>query len=466
MLRKATVPVSKFLVSLVVCLASILTACGSELARPPLSIATPVTTDAAPNEEADAAPAAEASTPDAFVPAPGMCEPGTWNPVPCLYSCPGSREFRRGFQLCLIEGIYSACAERADGEHCPPAPALNIALAATPMHAETVKKALNVPSVGLEFTPNTNTTVRELTLTGAGNVSGVFTRVALASIVTSCTLFDGNTQLGVSQSPDTTIGTMRFVNLHWRLLAGATRTLTVRCTNDSVVAQIAGGDRYAIGIRSATDVVATSDGDIASVISLSTGVIANGSVNPINFVTVHDRGGLTVEMDYAAPVAPIFWLGSPSWYVVGEMTMNAQLEASDVSHLNLELRGDLTVVDAIAIANVDGDATVRGQNIFRAGQNTFTNIELSTPIRVVPGRTTRFQLWARAALRPVDFDETINHHVSFAITSGLTTGEWSTDFTSDRLNIRATGTISGDRIFARAPCDTCLTRVSPMILVR
>ncbi len=348
------------------------------------------------------------------------------------------------------------------------APTLNVALAATPMRTETVKKANRAPVTGIVFTASaaSDLQVRETTLSAMGNINGFFLPYNAWHVATSCALFDGNVEVGLAQSPDS-MGRIRITAMNWSIPRGTSRTLEVRCTMDSVVSQLTGGDRLSIGIARPSDVIAFDDSELTASVNLASGVIANASAAPVDFVTVHDRGTLSIEIDPSASVTPGFWIGRPPMYVVANYIARSTLEPAVIDRLRIQLTGHASFVNRIYV--VDGDGATHGQDTFPAGENQARDIDLTAnTINVFPGRPVRIQIRAMPAHSwPAELPAGA-YSVEFNIAHGYVQGEWDLNYMSGMpgvLNIRTSGAVSGDRIYAINPCGlrSCPSMAIPVI---
>jgi hypothetical protein len=80
---------------------------------------------------------------------------------------------------------------------------------------------------------------------------------------------------------------------------------------------------------------------------------------------------------------------------------------------------------------------------------------LTTPLDIAANSTARFELCAVTTRLPFD---TMGHlPIGLGIASSNTVGEWDVSYT-DMLNVRADGTVSGDRL--RAPGHALFGNVS------
>src|SRR5574337_256244 len=278
----------------------------------------------------------------------------------------------------------------------PALPGLTVTLAADPSGlVVAVKKQHNIPSVGLVFTagPDSDEFVRFVRLTGIGDVSGRFASDGLAQIVTVCALFDGSTQVGLAESPDPVSGAMNVTNVNVRVAAGTSVTLQARCTADSVVAQ-PGGDNYAIGIATASDVVAEDADGHPSSMTVASNVLRNATTMPVVVVTVRNAGSLTIE-PYDMRPSTILVAGGGVWQNLAQYRATARDEGATLTRADLVSAGDAACFTQIAVAR---DGRVLGTAILPAGDNQSHDVDLSAdPIMVPRDSSVVFQLWAQLA---------------------------------------------------------------------
>ena len=179
------------------------------------------------------------------------------------------------------------------------ASSLSVSLASTPSSGSVVKKQSMIPSVGLVLTAGaqSDVLVTAMKFTGAATSTATagFAASQLDDAVTSCSLFDGATQVGLSQSPDSTLGTMNVTNMALRIARGTSKTLILKCTTDSVVFNTTDGDKYSVGIAAAADVTAEDQDSNSLTATLSAGVVSNAAATGQAVIqTVKNSGSLTL----------------------------------------------------------------------------------------------------------------------------------------------------------------------------
>jgi hypothetical protein len=335
--------------------------------------------------------------------------------------------------------------------------ALLVNMAATPAHTLAVRKERNVPSVGIVFTASAadDIMIRSVRLSGVGNVDATDGASDLNDIVTACALFDGAIQVGLAQTPDATTGQMHITGVNLLVPAGTSRTLEARCTADSVVE--GDEDRYSIGIAAASDIDSVRTDLLAIVASVSVSLQNNAFVSTGNYVRVIPRGVLTIATS-SLRQSTILVAGGDVWQNFAQYQATAQYEGMDIDAVRVTSGGDAASFTQVAVAM---DGVVLGTCILPAGANRSCEARLSSPIRVGRDSSRTFQLWGKladvlssTAVAP-GTPRCVGYPCSGArlhlgIEAGVTTGDWDPSYSAS-LNVRTTGTISGDRIFYASP---------------
>jgi hypothetical protein len=328
---------------------------------------------------------------------------------------------------------------------------LSVALASTPSATTFVKKQANISAVGFAFTAGTESSakVTALVLTGTGDVAvaGTYATADLNDVVTSCSLYDGATQVGTAQSPDGTAGTMTFSSLNWTVDAGTTKTLVAKCTADSLVDGTE--DHFALGIA-ATNVTAEDKDGNEITESLSTGVTANAATSGQQIIqTVKSGGTLTITAG-SQPQATIVVGGAAKKFA--EFTATAQFEDITIEKIMTTSTGQAANFSSVLVRVAGAD---KGTAVLPSGASTFENITLTSPITIVKDTAVTFELWGTVA--PITSSSTANGATTGVARSGATAalgigaGEtatpWDSNFSS-RFNVMAIGSASGDRVYA------------------
>ncbi len=332
---------------------------------------------------------------------------------------------------------------------------LAVSLAASPSASTAVKKQSNIPSVGFVFTAGDQSDIalKTVKLTGVGSLEGtVYAVTTTAAVVTSCALFDGDVQVGLSQSPDTTLGTMNITNMNVSIPRGTSKTIVAKCTADSTVDGSL--DYYAIGIVTAANDVTAEDQEANQVTpTLSTQVTSNGGVTPVLIQTVRSGGTLTVSPDSLRAATILVADGGAVWQNLAQFKATAQYEAVTIDRLTVTSSGDAANFTQVAVAM---DGAVKGWTTLSSGVYSFKDIDLTGANITVPkdGSAT-FQLWGK--LSNVVSSSSVSGATAGVARSGntaslglgqfITTGDWDSNY-ANVLNLRANGAASGDRIYA------------------
>ncbi len=330
---------------------------------------------------------------------------------------------------------------------------LHVSLAATPVSSTHLRNETNIPTVGVVFTAGAESDilVPSIRYTGRGNVDGTFFTFSLQQVVTSCAMFDGTTRVGTAHTPDASSAFTTAPAL--RITRGTSRMFVLQCTADSVVAQ-AMGDRFHIGIAGSTDIVATdADGNtVFPTVDAALSRQANGvGGDPPVIVTVMRSGTLTIVQEMMSP-SGILVAGGRTWHNMAQFRACAMYEDARLDMVNVRSRWDAASYAAVAIAM---DGRTRGSAILPAGTEQSVDVNISSsPIVVPSGRCTPFHVWGQLA--PVVASSTVSGRwdgvarsgaqVALGLNGGLTTGEWDRNY-AESYNIRATGMISGERLY-------------------
>jgi len=335
---------------------------------------------------------------------------------------------------------------------------LDISLAGSPSSNTYVKKQTNVPALGLVLTSGAQSDilVTSIKLTGSGKTvaGGAYTAANLTNVVTSCALYDGNSQVGLAQAPDTTLGTMNITNMNLKLPKGSSKTLTVNCTADSVVNSTSTGDSFAIGIATASTDVTAQDQDSNSVTAtLSSGVTGNaGLTGQAVIQTIASAGTLTIATDNLRQ-ATILVMGGDVWQNLAQFKGTAQYEDMTIDRINVTSTGDASNFTSVAIAK---DGAVKGWDVLPSGSLRNKDVDLSAnPITIPKGGSATFQIWGKLANAQSSSSVSgattgvarSGNTVALGIGANLSSGEWNSNY-NDKFNIRATGAASGDRVYA------------------
>ena len=330
---------------------------------------------------------------------------------------------------------------------------LSVALAASPSATTAVKKQANVPVVGLVFTAGdqSDIAIKSVKLTGSASLLGTtYDASTTRSVLTSCALFDGSTQVGLSQAPDVTTGAMNITNMNVTVPKGTSKTLVAQCTAGSTI--IGTANYAAVGIATAADVVA-EDGDANTVTpTLSSQVTANSGATPVLIQTIRSHGSVTISPDNLRQSTILVGDGGSVWQNFAQFKATAQYEDVTLDKLTVTSTGDAANFTMVSVAK---DGSVMGFDILPSGNSKSKDITLSTPITVPKDGSATFQLWGKLA--NVVASSSVSGATSGAARSGnlmslglasnITSGDWDSNY-AGQLNVRSTGAASGDRLYA------------------
>lgn len=336
---------------------------------------------------------------------------------------------------------------------------LSATLASNPSSMTVVKKQQNVPALGINFQSGaqSDVTVTAVKVTGKSGYEGASAAASqLRTTVSSCGLFDGTTQVGLSMTPDST-GVMNFTNLNWRMVRGANKILMVQCTMGSVL----GGatyDTFQLGLVNGSDDITAQDQDSNSVTATTSAQLAaNGtSSSPSVAITVRNKGTVSIvsdSMQQSTILVPPA-VGQPeTWYPVAQFSANAQYEDMRIERLLVTSTGDAASITGIAIAK---DGTMLGNPSSLSGTISGSqDLDLSaSPIIVPKDNSVRFQLWARLASVRASSTSVAGtpaarsgNLFSLGIAAGNTSGEYDSNYSSS-FNAKVVGLGSGERVYA------------------
>jgi hypothetical protein len=217
---------------------------------------------------------------------------------------------------------------------------LTIGMASSPS-SQTVTKGSTVNAAGINFTAGSASDVKvsQIKVRGMMSINASATTFAASEagvtdtathyvqdMITSATLWDGSTQIGVAQSPDSS-GDMNFTNLNWTVPAGTTKTVMVKVllsnnlpygsgTNEILIDLLGDGTSAATTAnitaqdKDSNTVNATSTSWSASSYHLQQGATVSAAATMTSnantiIVTPIASGSLTIQADGDTPVSSI-----------------------------------------------------------------------------------------------------------------------------------------------------------------
>lgn len=337
------------------------------------------------------------------------------------------------------------------------ASSLSAALATNPVGTTIVKKQADVDAVGITLSAGqqSDVTITSMKVSGMAQTAFVpgYTAAKFGQLVTSLKLFDGTTQLGTAKAPNTTTGDATFTGINLLIPKGTTKQLTVKATLSSTVSTTTSTDDFAIGIAAAADITA-QDGDANTVnATLSAGLVANASAAGQTVIqSVRNSGTITYQQD-SHPQTTILVAGGSTWKVFSRYKATAQYESAELDRVQVihpndgGKNGDFSM---IAVA-VGGDVTNR-QDILSAGATGTKDVDMSqNKITVPKDGSVNFELWGQISSLSSTSSATANSPrsgdtPSLGVATNTQTGEWDANYAA-KINIRATGLASGERLY-------------------
>ncbi len=351
-------------------------------------------------------------------------------------------------------------------------PTLNVTLAGTPSSGVFVKNQGDVPGAAFVLTAGSQSAIRvtSFKVQGSGDVTGAHVLASLSSVVNSCGLFDGATQIGNRMSPSSD-GTMTFSGLTLQVARGASKTLEVRCNADSTITQSA-GDKFAIGVDSDSDISAQDEDGNSVTPTRATAVDTNATTSPTVAQTIKSSGTITIAAN-SQPASTILVADGSTWQVLARYSANALYEDATIDFIGVTSTGPAAsfAQDGIAVAHSTDPLcrtySVRGTTSISSGVDQASEVDLSAnPITVAKGSTSYVCLLAKlAATVPssTNADTTAAPRSGNVVALGIPAGNFSiggtasTIFTSalysGKLAVRTTGAASGERVYQTASAD-------------
>jgi len=346
---------------------------------------------------------------------------------------------------------------------------LAIQLADSPVSSMIVKKTLNAEAVGIKVTGAAQTmTLQSLTLKAQAKIAGANCNFgeqcayeAAATRITSMCLFDGDTQVGSCKAPDTNTGMATIDGINAAIKPGETKTYTVKVTLASVASLDKPYDQIAIGIMQPWDAIVVNAANESILADIQDSIRNQTGATPTVIQTIVNSGTLSIEAD-SHPASTIVVAGKDYWIPFASYKATALYEEITMDRVSVLLSAskpftyDTDNADFAVIA-VASNGTVRGSDIPPMGTSLNKDIDLSgNQINVPKDGSVIFQLWAKLAdvqshsANPATSGVARSGHMpSLGISSGLTTGEWNANY-AGKLNVRATGSSSGERAYAAA----------------
>lgn len=340
---------------------------------------------------------------------------------------------------------------------------LSATLDAASVSGTVVKKTQNAEVLSVGFTAGINDVkLTKLRVMCQASIHGApYVAADCWKRVTSLALFDGDNQVGVAQSPD-----MQGITVFtpaWIVPNGMTKRLKLKASFAPSASINEPWDKVAFGIASGSTAEDMVYGQAVAVDIADT--LANQlTQSPSVTTTVLNSGTLSI-MEDGHPPSQIVVAGKDVWVPFASYKATAQYEDAIIDRLatflcTAELNGcKADNADFITVA-VASNGTVKGQGTPPASQPApagkwWMDVDMTgNPITVPKDGSVNLQIWTKLA--PVMSHAQSSaaygvarsgHAPALGLVSGITDGEWDAKYAS-KLNIRTTGQVSGERLYA------------------
>lgn len=331
----------------------------------------------------------------------------------------------------------------------------------------TVKKTHGVSAVAFTVTASELAKLQSFTLTGQAQIGGSgcnfgeqCAREAFATRVISLGVFDGTTQIGSLKSPDPMTGKVFIDGVNVTLPKDSQKFFTVKVGLSSAVSISEPFDQIAIGFENPWDVVVLNENDESLLASIHADIGGQTGAAPAVVQTIRPSGILTI-VDKMHPPSSLVAGGKDIWIPVAQFEASAFYEGTTIDFMRafqaspyLSDNADVTTFAIASGGTIHGTAVFPDEN---SGQKD-KDVELFANPIVIPADTSKlFQIWVKfASVLP---SSAVNgewkgvarsgHAPAFGLTHDLADGiaEWTAEYFG-KLNVRATGLISGERMHA------------------
>ncbi len=334
---------------------------------------------------------------------------------------------------------------------------LDAKLASTPVSGSLVKKATNKPVLGIALEAGAQAAIKVTNMNLQCNASingAAYAANQCATRITALSLWDGDTQVGSSEAPDTTTGQVSITNMNLNIPAGTTKVLEVRATFSSAASAAAPYDKISVGLPTSTNPITAEDDEANSV--TATIAVALGttqlSAAPSVSQTVLDKGVLTVNQE-SHPNSNIVVAGKDVWVPFARYKATAQYESMKIDRIRVEsLTGDNANFQQVAIAS---GGAVKGAATLPSGATGAVDVDLTGNHLTVPkdGSMT-FEIWAK--LSSIQASSSVSGATTGVTRSGMQpslgideavqTGEWNASY-AGMLNLSVLGDASGSNVY-------------------
>jgi len=270
---------------------------------------------------------------------------------------------------------------------------LTVALASSPAATTVVKKQSEVPTAGFVFTAGTekDMSISQIILQGAATTTETsatdFLYTYFRSVVSSCGLYDGDTQVKTANA--TTAGTLTYSSLTISIPKGTSKTLVAKCTTLST---ITGTPAFAVGLSSVT--AQDQDSNDVTVVTTSNSAdnnLATTGNTPVLAQTLANNGTGTLTISTGSEPEAAIILGNIDTKLA-EFRASAVDEDIQLTKIHVTSTGDAASLTNVKI-RVKGDSTVYGTGVLAAGYSSNVTSTLTTPITVPKNGTKTIEIW-------------------------------------------------------------------------
>ena len=334
---------------------------------------------------------------------------------------------------------------------------LTVDLASNPTSGKTVKRVTNKPVLGISLAAGAQSKVRvsNMNITCQAKLHGDanYTVGQAHNRITSVSLWDGDTQVGTAEAPDSSTGVANITNMNLDVDAGTTKVLTAK-VNLASTADSHNDDKISCAVASAGDITAEDEDSNTVTPSVTSAMSTTQAGNtPTVYYTILDKGTLTVA-ENASPSTAIVVAGQDTWVPMAKYKATATDEQINLDRVRVVSAHDTANFSEVAIAK---DGSVLGSATLPAGtSNVAVDVDLSAhQIEVPKDGSAEFEIWAK--LSNIQSSSSVNGATSNVTRSGddaqlgiaghYNNDEWTDADYATSLNVRATGAESGDRIY-------------------
>lgn len=331
---------------------------------------------------------------------------------------------------------------------------LSVTQASNPVSGTVVKKTQDAEALGIKATAAGGAMmIKSVPLRCQASIHGAaYTSADCWQRITKLAIFDGNTQVGYAVAPNTDGQAPILPN--YLVPKGATKNLTVKASFASTASLTEPYDKISIGIDG--DVIAVDMVYNQNVKADVSATLSNTQLSqtPVVTTTILPSGTLTIVADNHPP-SQIVVAGQDYWTLFARYRATAQYEGMKTDRVRAKNSDGGDNADFLQVATASS-GVVKGTSVFQAGVTGNTDIDLSGNELIVPkDGYVNFEIWAKLA--PVVPSSMVNgawqgvarsgHAPRLGLDKNFQTGEWDAKY-AGKLNVRTTGLVSGERIYA------------------